>query len=111
MNFDEYQQLAYKTAGHGPDKQTDIFVSLLGLAGESGEVLDYMKKVYVHGHKLDEDKLKKELGDTIWYLSDLCSRFGFSLDEVAQLNIKKLKSRYPEGFSAQKSQNRKPEDV
>lgn len=106
MNFDEYQKLANRTGNN-----TDIFVSFLGLAGEAGECCDLYKKVYGHGHKLDLEKFKKEIGDVIWYCSDLCTKLGLSLDEVAQLNIDKLKARYPNGFDPQRSQNRKPEDV
>lgn len=105
MNFDEYQQLAART-GH----DTDIFVSFLGLAGEAGECCDLYKKVYAHGHKLDHDKLKKELGDLCWYIADVCTKMGYSFDEVVKINIKKLKIRYPQGFDPERSQNRNLDD-
>ena len=113
MNFDEYQAEATKTAGgfEEEDRQFWTLISTLGLTGEAGEVSDYIKKVFGHKHKLDGDKLKKELGDVLWYVSDLCSKFGFSLDEVAKLNVEKLKARYPEGFSPDKSVNRKEGDI
>lgn len=106
MDFDVYQELAAKTGN-----QTDVFVSFLGLAGETGECCDLYKKVYGHGHKLDLDKFKKEFGDVLWYLSDLCTKFDLKLSDVAETNIQKLKSRYPNGFNPIHSQNRKPEDV
>ena len=64
------------------------------------------------GHKIKEPRLtrenrREELGDLLWYLTWLCSEFGFSLEEVAQANIAKLRERYPEGFSAERSINRK----
>ncbi len=74
----------------------------LGLAGESGEVLDMVKKCIFHEVELDEDHLKKELGDVMWYVAALCEAFGFSLDDIMQMNIEKLKARYPEGFDPKK---------
>lgn len=83
----------------------------LGLAGESGEVLDMVKKCVFHEKKMDKDHLKKELGDVMWYVAMLCESFGFDLDEILQMNVDKLKARYPEGFDPDKANNRKPEDV
>lgn len=51
-------------------------------------------------------KLKKELGDVLWYLSDLCKQFGFSLSDVMETNIEKFKKPYPDGFSCERSINR-----
>jgi NTP pyrophosphatase (non-canonical NTP hydrolase) len=64
------------------------------------------------GHIIKEPELtrenrREELGDILWYLTWLCSEFGFSLEEVAQANIAKLRERYPEGFSVERSINRK----
>ena len=113
MNFEEYQKSALKTAGGFPEEERKFWtmITTLGLAGEAGEVADYIKKVFGHGHTLDAEKLKKELGDVLWYVSDICSKFGFSLDEVAKLNVEKLKARYPNGFSQAMSQNRKEGDI
>lgn len=111
MNFSDYQKLCARTAGTHLSKDIGVMVSALGLTGESGEVADYLKKIYGHGHELDLAKLKKELGDVMWYVSDICTKFGISLNEVASLNIEKLKTRYPEGFSTEKSTNRKSNDT
>ena len=67
------------------------------------------------GHVIKEPELtrenrREELGDILWYLTWLCSEFGFGLEEVAQANIDKLKRRYPEGFSVERSINRKESD-
>lgn len=83
----------------------------LGLAGESGEVLDMVKKWIFHEKKMDKYHLKKELGDVMWYVAMLCESFGFSLDEILQMNVDKLKARYPEGFDPEKANHRKPGDV
>lgn len=112
MTFDEYQTNAAKTSKEYEEGMVHgILITALGLAGEGGEVADYLKKVYGHGHKLDIVKLKKELGDALWYISDLCTRYNISLDEVASLNNKKLEARYPEGFSQERSVNRSSDDV
>lgn len=83
----------------------------LGLAGETGEVLDMVKKWVFHEKELDKEHLKKEIGDVMWYVTMLCESFGFDLDEILQMNIDKLMARYPEGFDTDKANNRKPEDV
>lgn len=95
------------TMGRGYER---VVMACFGLAGESGETIDYLKKVFFHSHKLDEVKLKKEIGDVLWYLAELCSAFGFSLQEIADLNIEKLAKRYQGQFSAEKSQNRTDEE-
>lgn len=71
----------------------------MGLAGETGEIVDILKKYLYHGHKLDRDAAKGELGDVLHYLSGLCTLLGFDLEDVANYNIEKLKRRYPNGFS------------
>jgi len=102
MNFNEYQELAERTV-NGLDERDRYLNYSMGLAGESGEVIDYLKKVLFHGHDLDKEVLKKELGDVLWYMATLATTAGFKLDEIAELNVEKLKKRYPEGFSTEKS--------
>lgn len=74
-------------------------------------MLDMIKKCIFHETELDGDHLKKELGDVMWYVAALCESFGFELDDIMQMNVDKLKARYPEGFDIEKANNRKPEDV
>ena len=104
-SFDEYQYLASRTAKEG------IKLSTLGLgvAGESGEIADYIKKIDDQGHELDKEVMAKEIGDVLWYLAALCDYIGISFDEVAAMNIDKLKKRYPDGFSSERSINREEE--
>jgi NTP pyrophosphatase (non-canonical NTP hydrolase) len=71
----------------------------VGMSGESGEVLDMVKKTWVSNKPLDTDKLKHEAGDVLFYLQHLCNLLGVSLEEIAALNIKKLSARYPHGYS------------
>lgn len=105
MTFDEYQLEVVRTAAstQGP---LGLAVFGLGVAGEAGEVADLIKKVVGQGHELDEDKLLKELGDVLWYVTAIAERTGFSLAQVAELNVKKLRKRYPDGFSEEASKRR-----
>ena len=105
MNFKEYQELAERTAGQiSEDKRFANFA--MGVAGEAGEVCDYLKKVLFHGHEFDKEILTKELGDVMWYIATLANTANIDLEEIAKKNIEKLKKRYPEGFSEEDSINR-----
>ena len=64
-----------------------------------------------HEKVFDEDHAKKVLGDVMWYVAMICESFGWSLDEIMQMNIDKLKKRYPEGYDTERANNRQPEDV
>lgn len=105
MEMNIYQQLANRTAPAG--NQRSIATNLaMGLAGEAGEVVDYLKKVLFHAHDFDRENLVKELGDLMWYASQLALVYDIELNEVAEKNIEKLKKRYPAGFSTTDSINR-----
>lgn len=84
---------------------------LMGLSGESGEALDLLKKHIFQGHELDRTHLEKELGDVAWYLALSADALGFTLEEILQANISKLRERYPQGFDAEKSTHRAADDV
>ena len=75
-----------------------VLNAALGLSGEVGELNDMLKKWIFHEKQLDIDHAKKETGDICWYLAILCESFGWNLDEIMQINIDKLKARYPEGL-------------
>ncbi|MGN0629506.1 MAG: nucleoside triphosphate pyrophosphohydrolase family protein [Oscillospiraceae bacterium] len=106
MEVNEYQQLAMRTLNTGLDKDSVLINGVMGLCGESGEAIDIVKKWFAQGHELDREHLIKELGDIAWYLAETATALDVSLEEVFQGNIDKLKSRYPEGFDAEKSINR-----
>jgi NTP pyrophosphatase (non-canonical NTP hydrolase) len=105
MNFYQYQLAAERTAKQIPKEQRYVNFAM-GLAGEAGEVVDYLKKVCFHGHSFDTNKLAEELGDLMWYIATVATTAGLSLDIVAAQNIEKLKKRYPEGFSKDRSRER-----
>ena len=110
MNFNEYQRLAYRTVADKDNVVEMEFHALHGMVGEIGELHSLYQKVY-QGHKFDETHAKKELGDLLWFVAEYCSAKGWDMGEVAQLNIEKLKARFPEGFSAERSINRKEGDI
>lgn len=124
MNGKEYQELAMRTYdGYAMNRLSSNVMSatfyetaallngVLGLTGEAGEVSDLVKKGIFHEKGIDREHLEKELGDVMWYIALICHTCCFDLDEIMQINIDKLKSRYPEGFDVVKANNRKNGDV
>lgn len=97
MTFDEYQQKALTTAIFNKDPVMDKTIWAMGISGEAGEVLEKWKKIvaYNDGQITDEDvaKIKKELGDVVWYVALMAHSLGLSLGEVMELNITKLADR------------------
>ncbi len=106
MKSNEYQQLALRTLAAGLSPRDRLINAALGLNGEAGEFADTVKKHLFHGHPLDRDALLKELGDVLWYVALACDTLDTSMDEVMAANIEKLRRRYPEGFSSERSQQR-----
>lgn len=95
MIFEEYQKKSRKTALY-PNKDNNFIYPVLGLCGESGEIAEKIKKVIRdEGGIVSESKkeeIKKELGDVLWYISQIATELGLSLNAVAKLNIEKLQS-------------------
>lgn len=110
MTFDEYQQHAMRTAGKQETENLSLCMAAMGLAGEAGETCDLIKKMVFHGHPMDREKVKKEIGDVLWYAAVLAERCGWKLSDVADANVAKLMARYPAGFDPVLSQNRKADD-
>ena len=106
MKINEYQQLAMTTLNKNLSKKDVLINGVMGLCGESGEVIDIVKKHLAQGHDLDKEKIIKELGDVAWYLAEVAYALDVDLETVLKLNIEKLKKRYPEGFDSNKSINR-----
>lgn len=82
----------------------------LGVAGESGEVADLIKKFLHHGKPLDRPKLIKEMGDVYWYLEYLAATIEVTEEEIKQINVTKLLERYPNGFSHEAANAPRKED-
>lgn len=110
MTINEYQKLAMVTLNPELDKKDVLINGVMGLCGESGEAIDIVKKHLAQGHELDKEKLAKELGDVAWYLAETATAIGYDLEDIFQMNIDKLRKRYPEGFSVEKSVNRDTDD-
>lgn len=106
MKLNEYQQLAARTRNGQMEKKEHLTNDGLGLSGEAGEVAGTIKKMVHHGHFYSVEKLAEELGDVLWYVADLATTMGISLESVALGNIAKLERRYPDGFNEERSINR-----
>lgn len=108
MNFEEYQEKAVSTAIY--PEQYKIMYPAMGLAGEVGEVLNKIKKVYRDNDGVFSDEKKqdllKELGDCQWYLASLAKDLGGNLQDVARDNIDKLQSRKERGVISGSGDNR-----
>lgn len=135
MNANKYQKLAMRTNDgkasdrligkmqeydmkfandHSDNDCVDIggiFNACLGLSGEVGEFNDMIKKWVFHEKNLDMEHAKKEAGDILWYVVMLCESFGWNMEEIMQMNVDKLKARYPEGFDVERANNRAEGDV
>lgn len=105
MTVNEYHGAAMRTAPK-LDDDSMLIDAALGLTGEAGEVADIVKKSYYQGHELDFDAIVEELGDVAWYIALACQALGIGMETVLQMNVDKLKKRYPDGFDAWMSQNR-----
>lgn len=119
--LNDYQEKALRTWNASNSVEHRLQNVALGLSGEAGEVADVVKKTVHHGHSLlrgdntrglpksegiHVHELAKELGDIMYYVSVGAHELGYTLQEIAEININKLSKRYPEGFSAEASINR-----
>jgi NTP pyrophosphatase (non-canonical NTP hydrolase) len=111
VNLNEYQAHAARTANTKLNPRDRVIQAAFGLTGETGEVTDILKKILFHSHDFDREALVKETGDCLWYLAELCSAWGITLDEVARTNVAKLRARYPVAFDEERSRNRNEVDM
>jgi|TARA_Y100000289_G_C3818713_1_gene97533 NTP pyrophosphatase (non-canonical NTP hydrolase) len=92
-----------------------LLTAAVGLCAESGEFTEVVKKIVFQGKPVNEDNifhLKRELGDVMWYLAQACMALDTTIDEVIEMNVDKLQSRYPGGeFDVHYSENRKEGDL
>ena len=106
MTINEYQKLALTTLNPALGERDVLINGVMGLCGEAGEAIDMVKKHLAQGHELDKARLARELGDVAWYLAETAHAIGYDLETILQMNIDKLKARYPEGFSSERSLKR-----
>lgn len=105
ITANDYQRAAMRTAGD--DTENYLLNGVMGLCGESGEVIDLVKKHLYQGHELDKTKVAEETSDCLWYCALIATAIDMNLGDIMQLNIDKLKRRYPAGFDKARSVNRK----
>ena len=109
LTANDYQRMAMRTAGEYDTDYDQLRNAAYGLNGEAGEVIDLLKKHEFQGHDLSDEKLIDECGDVLWYCALLADALGFSLEQVMNRNIDKLRKRYPDGFDKARSINREGE--
>ena len=92
-----------------------LLTAALGLTAESGEFTEVVKKILLQGKPYNEENvfhMKRELGDICWYLAQACMALDTTFDEIIEMNVDKLKARYPGGnFDVHKSENRVEGDL
>lgn len=107
MKINEYQTLAIRTINPKLSKTEILSNGVMGLCGESGEVIDIVKKHLFQDHPLDREKLINELGDVAWYIAETAYALDIDLETVLSRNIEKLEKRYPGGkFDSERSMHR-----
>lgn len=118
MTINGYQKEALRTESGTcvnlnalTEQKLRLLHGLIGLNGEAGEALDIFKKHLFQGHELDVHHLALELGDVAWYLAVAADAIDYDLERVLIMNREKLRARYPDGFNAEHSINRKEGDV
>lgn len=110
MTANEYQKLCMRTAPCD-DEEVLILQGVMGACGEAGEAIEVVKKHKFQGHELDSVHLVKELGDILWYIATCAEGLGATLEEVMEVNIEKLRNRYPDRFDPERSIHRKEGDI
>ena len=105
MDFGDYQYEARRTQRKDLPLWALREHALFGLSSEVGEVMGLHQKVH-QGHRLDENALRLEIGDVLWFIAELCDVYGWSMEDVARLNIQKLRNRYYDEFTVEESVNR-----
>ena len=106
MNIRDFQTLSVRTMNKELTKEQQISNMVFGANGELGEVTDILKKYLYQGHRINKQHLAEEIGDTLFYIVNLCTLFNLDIEDILQGNVDKLRNRYPEGFDSTKSINR-----
>ena len=92
-----------------------LLTAALGICAEGGEFTEVVKKMVFQGKPVNDENIfhmKRELGDIMWYVAQACMALDTDFDEIIEMNVDKLKKRYPGGeFDVHKSENRKEGDL
>lgn len=109
--FNDSLDIIDETSGVSPER---LLTAALGICAEGGEFTEIVKKCIFQGKPMDEHTiyhLKREMGDILWYIAQGCIALDTSIEDVLYMNIEKLEDRYPNGFEAFRSENRKEGDI
>ena len=113
-NYESFASRIYELEKDGFPTER-LLTAAVGLSAEAGEFTEVVKKIIFQGKPVNEDNLfhmKRELGDIMWYMMQACMGLETCLDEIIEMNVEKLSSRYPEGtFDVHFSENRQEGDV
>jgi NTP pyrophosphatase (non-canonical NTP hydrolase) len=107
MDARTYQKKSIRTLNTDLTQEQLLSNMIMGIAGESGEIADVVKKHLYQGHELDFKHIAEEIGDVMFYIVNLCNVLQLDLETILGQNYNKLLARYPEGFEAEKSINRR----
>lgn len=99
MKLEKYQILALRTMAQLSTKEQDNIHMILGMTTEIGELADVFKKKLAYGKEIDQINVQEEIGDIMWYLVNLCNINGWSLEDIMENNIDKLRVRFPNKFN------------
>lgn len=110
MHLNNYQALAARTINKELSGDCVLAHALHGLCAEVGELHGIFQKLF-QGHEINKEHAMKECGDILWMLCEFITVNGWTLEEIARMNIEKLKKRYPDGFEEEKSRERMEGDI
>lgn len=111
MTGNEYQVLASRTIPNEFTKSAMEHHALHGMVGEIGELHSIYQKFYQGHIENGYEHYQKELGDLLWFIAEYCTAFNWKLEDIMQMNIDKLRARYPDGFDKQHSLYRAEGDI
>jgi NTP pyrophosphatase (non-canonical NTP hydrolase) len=106
MDFKEYTKETQRTMAELGQSFADQLHMVMGISTEAGELLDTYKKTLAYNKELDIVNIKEEIGDLLWYISNLLRVLDMDFEQVLYLNVEKLKARYPEKFTEDNAINR-----
>lgn len=101
MTLKEYQEFAARGVLEATLEREPVVGFALGLAGEAGEVVDDIKKRIFHGRDIPLKHTEEELGDVLWYVANIATQYGFTLDNIIEKNVQKLSERYYDMYHAE----------
>lgn len=106
MDFKEYTEEVRRTVAHLPNSFQDQLHMSIGISTEANEILDAYKKSFAYDKSLDVINVGEEIGDLMWYVANLTRMLDLDFEKILQINLDKLRARYPDKFNVEKAANR-----